>query len=125
MNANKTLYILGALLIAGFGVLGAMEMMNAQTPYVQTLAEVRSKGDRPVQLVGSLVPGKARYDDDHDELLFQLRDDAGEQVAVRYKGVKPANFDTADRAVVRGKYTGKEFIADKLLLKCPSKYQGK
>ena len=42
---------------------------------------------------------------------------------VRYKGVKPDNFDEAYHVVAIGKYTGDAFAADKLLIKCPSKYE--
>jgi cytochrome c-type biogenesis protein CcmE len=45
---------------------------------------------------------------------------------VRYHGVKPANFEDAVSIVAIGRYdaAASEFAADKLLVKCPSKYQG-
>jgi cytochrome c-type biogenesis protein CcmE len=45
---------------------------------------------------------------------------------VRYQGVRPANFDEAISIVAIGRYDGAsaEFDAAKLLVKCPSKYQG-
>jgi cytochrome c-type biogenesis protein CcmE len=45
---------------------------------------------------------------------------------VRYHGLKPANFEEAISIVAIGRYDGSEkvFVADKLLVKCPSKYQG-
>ena len=57
--------------------------------------------------------------------MFQLRDRKGQTLKVRYKGVKPGNFDTAETAVVRGSITGDEFAASEVLLKRPSKYRGK
>jgi cytochrome c-type biogenesis protein CcmE len=38
--------------------------------------------------------------------------------------VVPGNFEQATQVVVRGKQSSEGFIADKLLVKCPSKYQG-
>jgi len=122
---NKWMYVLGAVLIAGFAALGVVEMIKSQTPYATTVADARAVGDKPLQFMGAIVSGKTRYDDKADELLFCLRDDKGETISVRYKGVKPANFDNADRAVVRGSYSGGEIVADQVLLKCPSKYKGK
>lgn len=122
---NKSIYIIGILLIAGFAVLGAMELMNAQTPYVSTVAEVKSAINRPVQFMGSIIREKSHYNESNDELQFALKDKDGAILNVRYKGVKPANFDDANQAVVRGMYRGNELVADQLLLKCPSKYQGK
>jgi cytochrome c-type biogenesis protein CcmE len=119
------MYVMGAVLIAGFGVLGVLEMIKAQTPYLTTVAQAKAITDRPMQLVGSIVREKTTYDNKTDELVFQLRDRKGQTLTVRYKGVKPGNFDTADKAVVRGSIVGGEFIAGQVLLKCPSKYQGK
>ncbi len=82
-------YIVGALLIAGFVAWGVMEMLNAQTPYVTTVAEVRAAGKRPVQFMGSIVAGATKYDEAADELVFRLKDDKGAALTVHYKGVKP------------------------------------
>ena len=110
-------------MIAGFAALGMMEMIKAQTPYVTLVSEAKSIKDRPIQFMGSIVHEKTRYDDNADELVFQLRDGKGDTIRVRYKGIKPANFDGADRAVVRGNCYGNEIVADQVLLKCPSKYR--
>lgn len=122
---NKWMYILGIALIAGFAVLSATELIKAQTPYVTTVAEVRGVKDKPVQFIGRISHSFTRTDEKTDELVFRLVDDNGETIGVRYRGVKPANFDTADKAVVRGTYYGRDLVADQVLLKCPSKYQGK
>lgn len=47
-------------------------------------------------------------------------------MTVRYHGVKPANFEDAISIVAIGNFdaTRNEFAAGKLLVKCPSKYQG-
>ena len=122
---NKWMYMLGIVIIAGFGILGAMELKNASTPYVTTVAEARSITDRPIQFMGAIIHNKTKYDNNNDELLFDLKDNNGDTVAVKYKGVKPANFDSSDTAVVRGYYRGSGFIADQVLVKCPSKYKAK
>ena len=36
----------------------------------------------------------------------------------------PGNFDQATSVVAKGISNENEFVADKLLVKCPSKYQG-
>jgi cytochrome c-type biogenesis protein CcmE len=38
--------------------------------------------------------------------------------------VKPANFEDAVSIVAIGRYENGVFAAEKLLVKCPSKYQG-
>ena len=122
---NKWLYVLGVVLIGGFAALSVSEMAKSRMAYVTLVSDVHARQDKPVQFMGSIVVGKTSYDDDTDELIFRLADSKGASLAVRYHGVKPANFDTATKAVVRGAYHGHEFIADAILLKCPSKYKGK
>lgn len=122
---NKAVYIVGILLLIGFAVMGATEMMKSQTPYVTNIAQLKSLGDRPVQFIGRIVHSKTSYNEAADELRFQLKDDKQMTLNVSYKGVKPGNFDTANKAVVRGSYHNGEFVADQLLLKCPSKYESR
>jgi cytochrome c-type biogenesis protein CcmE len=38
--------------------------------------------------------------------------------------VKPGNFEQATSVVLKGKTEGDRFVADQMLVKCPSKYQG-
>lgn len=122
---NKWLYVLGVVLIAGFAGLGVVQLNEAQTPYVTTVAEAKQVKDRPMQFMGDLVKGKSSYDKSTHELVFTVRGKDGDTMRVRYTGVKPANFDSADSAVVRGTYRGGELDATQVLLKCPSKYKNR
>ena len=53
-------------------------------------------------------------------LLHARRD--GTLQKVRYNNPKPANFEEAEKVVVQGKNQGDVFVADNILVKCPSKY---
>ncbi len=122
---SKWMYVAGIALLAGFAVLMAMELTNASTPYVTKVSDMRAFGSREIQFNGSILHGRTTYDDSSMDLRFTLKDDAGKTLEVSYDGPKPGNFDTADRAVVRGVYKGGRFRAEQVSLKCPSKYQGK
>ncbi len=122
---NKVLYIIGAVLIAGFGVLGALELRQAQTPYVTTLAEARAAGDRQIQFMGEIVKRSSSYDESAGELVFRVHGQDGREMEVRYKGVKPANFENADKAVVRGRLRDDKLVATQVMLSCPSKYENR
>ena len=119
------MYVAGILLIAGFAVLTAMELKNASTPYVTKVADIASFGGKVIQFNGKIVNNTVAYDRANHDLIFALRDDAGKMVNVFYDGPKPGDFDTADAAVVRGVYRDGRLKADELLLRCPSKYEGK
>jgi cytochrome c-type biogenesis protein CcmE len=56
-------------------------------------------------------------------MTFYLKDSSGEVMEVVYHGVKPANFEQATSIVALGTYKDGRFDSDKLLVKCPSKYQ--
>ena len=56
---------------------------------------------------------------------FYLKDSLGIEAKVIYSEPKPTDFDRSDKVVVIGKFDkiNGDFIANKILLKCPSKYE--
>jgi cytochrome c-type biogenesis protein CcmE len=62
---------------------------------------------------------------DPNYFSFPLKDSLNNEMTVVYSSPKPADFDRSDKVVVIGKVNGDKFIASKILLKCPSKYNDK
>ncbi|CQR73697.1 Cytochrome c-type biogenesis protein CcmE [Sporomusa ovata DSM 2662] len=108
--------------IAGFITYSVFVFQSSVTPYV-TFAQAKS-AKSTVQVKGILASAKVMQAEDGRYTQFMLRDDAGEEAAVVYRGVKPDGLEQATGIVAIGKYTNGQFQADKLLVKCPSKYQG-
>ncbi|MBX2965194.1 MAG: cytochrome c maturation protein CcmE [Cyclobacteriaceae bacterium] len=54
---------------------------------------------------------------------FVMVDEGGEEQQVFYNEPMPQDFIRSEKVVVIGSYKGESFHADKILLKCPSKYQ--
>ena len=124
MKKNR-LYMFGGVLLLAFAGFSFTAFKDSMTPYVPY--ERAREGDRVVQVAGALEKGSSAYVDTQESLFFTLKDPkTGENLRVRYKGLKPANFEDAISIVAIGRYDkgAKEFEADKLLVKCPSKYQG-
>jgi cytochrome c-type biogenesis protein CcmE len=122
---RKHLYLLGAVLLLGFAAFSLSSFSSSITPYV-SFAEARS-ATRLVQVAGELEKASGRYDQATGVLHFTLLEpETREAIPVRFKGLKPANFEDAISIVAIGRYdrAGREFAADQLLVKCPSKYQG-
>ncbi len=122
---KKGYYLLGATLLLAFAGFSATAFKETLTPYVPY--EMARKGDRVVQVAGALEKGSSSYVAQEESLYFTLQDPkTKENMDVRYKGLKPANFEDAISIVAIGRYdeTARKFEADKLLVKCPSKYQG-
>jgi cytochrome c-type biogenesis protein CcmE len=119
------LYLIGGVLLVAFAGFSLSSFRQTLTPYV-SYEQARSV-DRPVQVAGALDKGSNSYDEASMSLSFTLRDPkTQEALRVRYHGLRPANFEDAISIVAIGTYDAshEEFAADKLLVKCPSKYQG-
>lgn len=124
MKKNR-LYMFGAVLLLAFAGFSFSAFKDSMTPYVSY--DRARAGDRIVQVAGALEKGSSSYVDTNESLYFTLKDPkSSETLRVRYKGLKPANFEEAISIVAIGRYDegAKEFEAEKLLVKCPSKYQG-
>lgn len=125
MKKNHRYYLLGAVLLLAFAGFSLSSFKQTLTPYV-SYTQAREAA-RVVQVAGALEKGSSSYEDARDFLYFTLQDPkTHESLRVRYKGLKPANFEDAISIVAIGQYDegSKEFEAHKLLVKCPSKYQG-
>jgi cytochrome c-type biogenesis protein CcmE len=121
----KKSYIVGGLVVVLAMVMAMYSFQSTLTSYV-TVSEAKAS-KRPVQVAGMVVEGTDRYDLERNNLIFVLREDGGDQMQVEYDGPRPGNFDNVTKVVAIGKYEPKEqvFMAKELLVKCPSKYEGK
>jgi cytochrome c-type biogenesis protein CcmE len=125
MNKKNRYYLLGGILLLAFAGFSFSSFKETLTPYVSY--EQAREGDRMVQVAGALEKGSASYKDVDESLYFTLQDPkTRETLRVRYKGLRPANFEEAISIVAIGRFdeSVKQFEANKLLVKCPSKYQG-
>lgn len=115
-------YIVAAVLAGAFLVLGVTSFKKTLTPYVSFDVAQKTRGS--VQVMGSLEKGSESYDVDKQQLSFSILDEHGRNLPVVYRGIKPANFRDALSIVAIGRYESGALHAEKLLVKCPSKYQG-
>jgi len=60
---------------------------------------------------------------DPNYFVFTLADNKGLEKQVVYYNPKPQDFDKSEQVVVIGAVRNNTFVADEILLKCPSKYQ--
>jgi len=60
--------------------------------------------------------------EDKVSFSFLLIDANGKEQEVYYNEPMPADFKRSEKVVVIGSYHNDLFVADKILLKCPSKY---
>ncbi|RPH53679.1 cytochrome c maturation protein CcmE [bacterium] len=125
MSKKNRYYALGGVLLLAFAGFSFSSFKETLTPYVSY--EQAREGDRMVQVAGALEKGSASYEGEEESLYFTLQDPATQEtLRVRYKGLRPANFEEAISIVAIGRFdeSTEQFEANKLLVKCPSKYQG-
>lgn len=114
--------IVGALSFALFSFKGSLV---AYMPFQQAV-QAASTG-ATVQIMGAPVKNETHYDLDRKALMFTLAEaTTGKTMPVLFRSPKPDNFDEAVRITAIGHYdpTQQIFLADNLLVKCPSKYAG-
>jgi cytochrome c-type biogenesis protein CcmE len=112
---------LGVVLVAaGVGIL-SLVTGGGVTPYVGFSEARAAKGN--VQVMGEIQAEQTNYDTQSGSFSFYIIDANGDRMKVVYNGTKPGNFDQAKSVVCIGRYEQEAFYADKLLIKCPSKYQ--
>ena len=121
----KKSYIVGGLVVALAMAMAMYSFKSTLTTYV-TVSEAKAS-KRPVQVAGIVVAGTDRYDLKSNNLVFVLREDGGDEMQVEYDGPRPGNFDNVTKVVAIGTYEPKEqvFVARELLVKCPTKYEGR
>ncbi|HLF57647.1 MAG TPA: cytochrome c maturation protein CcmE [Thermoanaerobaculia bacterium] len=117
--------LVGVALLVGFVGFAFATFRTTLTPYV-SFDDARAAA-RTVQVAGALEKQSTRYDETAEALHFALVEaESGRTLPVRYHGLRPANFEDAISIVAIGSWdaSANEFAAQKLLVKCPSKYQG-
>ena len=121
----KKSYIVGGVVVVLAMTMAMYSFKSTLTSYV-TVSEAKAS-KRPVQVAGIVVKGTDKYDLKNNNLIFTLREDGGDEMKVEYDGPRPGNFDNVTKVVAIGKYEPKEqvFVAKELLVKCPTKYEGR
>lgn len=59
---------------------------------------------------------------DANYFSFYMKDNEGKECKVIFSGSKPQDFERSEQIVLTGQMVGESFHANKILMKCPSKY---
>ncbi len=131
----KPKFLLGGSLIAAAVILLIATNMAATMQYFLTVTQLRDRGssmiDQGVRVSGAVIYESALYEtrsgEPHLEFdIVDTEDQIGKQAPLRivYHGPKPDLLQPHAQAIVEGKLTPDgTFMADNLLLKCPTRYE--
>ena len=113
--------IIGTVAILAFGGM-LFANFGSQVGGYQTFAKAEASGTR-AHVVGEWEKDMPmQYDRGENLFVFHMRDEQGNIRRVHYPKPKPANFEEAEQVVVEGYARDDVFIAESILVKCPSKY---
>ena len=121
----KKSYIIGGIVIIAALLLAMFSFKSTLTSYV-SIKDAKAT-EQHVQVAGVLVKGSTSFDETRNLLIFSIKEEDGSEMTVHYYKSKPANFENAEKIVAVGKYNKltQAFVANELLVKCPSKYKKK
>lgn len=127
----KPSYIIAIIVIAvavGILVLTAGDA-STYVDFGQAKTLATEGSTTPIHVVGQLKKDSTGHvvglENSLDKLSFSfiLVDDHKKEQKVYYNEPMPPDFLRSEKVVVVGGYRGDQFVAKKILLKCPSKYQ--
>ena len=120
----KNKYFFGGFIIVIFvGLMGYL-VTQSNIKYENNISKIKTES-KTVKATGQWVREKDyNYDSKNRILSFYMKDEQGNQMKVVFNGAIPNNFKSAQSLVVTGKYQDGYFMANSILTKCPSKYQG-
>ncbi len=124
-------HILGIIVIA-IAIVVIVSTAGDASTYV-TFSEAKDMAtvntERKIHVVGHLKKNVAGeivgIETSPDQLAFRFMmvDANNFEQEVLHANPMPTDFERSEQVVVIGSYQGETFVADKILLKCPSKYQ--
>lgn len=88
--------------------------------------KMAQNAEQSVKIVGTLVKEKELYYDamkDPNYFSFYMKDGDGDESKVVMYDARPRDFEMSEQVVVTGKFDEDVFIAEDILIKCPSKYK--
>lgn len=119
----KKIHIL--ILIVMVAAIGVVLSLSMNTSTYSGFTDAAKHTNREFHVMGKLSPGKEIVYDavkDANSFTFTMVDDQGTEMLVKYNDSKPQDFEKLEQLVVIGKMKDGYFEAQKMNLKCPSKY---
>lgn len=127
----KKIHIIGILVIAVaiFVVISTAGDASTYVSFNEAKAMAEQGSDKKIHVVGTLQKDDAgeiigiETGKDQLSFSFMLVDNNNFVQKVYYNEPMPTDFKRSEQVVIIGAYKDDLFVADKILMKCPSKYE--
>ncbi|MFZ1705804.1 MAG: cytochrome c maturation protein CcmE [Saprospiraceae bacterium] len=113
-------------IIAGILILAGIFVFINSSKEISSYASFTEAYSSRVKVVGTLSKDKPmEYDPEKNpnEFSFVMKDNKNVEKTVMLQQPKPQDFEMSEQIVVTGKMKEDVFVADEILMKCPSKYK--
>ncbi|OAQ40717.1 cytochrome C biogenesis protein [Pedobacter psychrophilus] len=114
--------IIGMIIIAI--AIGVIVSTYADSSTYGSFSEAKET-QKELHIVGKLNKSKEMVynpQQDANYFSFYMIDNKGKECKVEFTGTKPQDFEKSEQIVLTGQMSGGSFQANKILMKCPSKY---
>ncbi len=128
MKKKNVKFIIGGAIIAAAIIYLVYSGIQDTALYYLTVSELKEEGfssayGESVRVNGSVLDGSIQWNSQEGTLRFVISDGENE-LPIIYHGVAPDAFKSGAEVVVEGKYTPEKVLeVDKIMAKCPSKYE--
>lgn len=123
---NKKIIIATVVVVGVLALLIISGMQGNTGRYLtiqEAIADSQRESGKYIQMEAKVVPTSVKWDPKQPQLVFDITD-GKQNINVTFYDVKPDNFDSGYPVIVEGKFTAPgKFLAGKVLVKCPSKYE--
>lgn len=113
-----------ALIVLALGVSMIVLQAKQVTSYAN-FNDAQGKTEK-VKVAGTLVKNKPMVyepEKDANKFMFYLKDQNNVEIQVMLMKPKPQDFELSEQIVVTGEMKNGVFVANDVLMKCPSKYK--
>ena len=123
------IFIIAVIAIAVAIIISSTESASTYVTFDEAYQLASTGSSKSIHVVGDLKKDSAgkvvgiEPGEDKVSFSFIMIDEAGKEQTVFYNQPMPQDFTRSEKVVVIGSYRGENFYAEKILLKCPSKYQ--
>lgn len=120
---------IGIIAVAIVVVISTASDVSSYVTFQEAKVMAQNGKDADIHVVGELKKddkGEVVGIEKSDDLLsfsFLMVDANGMEQKVYYNEPMPQDFTKSEQVVIIGSYVDQYFVADQILLKCPSKYQ--
>jgi cytochrome c-type biogenesis protein CcmE len=119
----KPIHIVALIVLAG-GI-AALTMQAKDVATYANFSDAQATSEK-VKVAGKLIKDKPMVYEptkDPNKFSFYLQDTKGQEVPVVLLKPKPQDFELSEQVVVTGDMQNGIFVANEILMKCPSKYK--